>query len=80
MTENAERISNEIDALPEDEREEVVAALLARLHPRTEEEPSEERDDDSMYASFQVLADVQLQLSPDASGTYEDELYGRDDQ
>jgi hypothetical protein len=33
-----------------------------------------------MYASFQVLADAQLQLSPDASETYEDELYGRDDQ
>jgi hypothetical protein len=80
MTETAERILNEIDALPEDEREEVVAALLARLQTRTEEASSEEQDDDSMYASFQVLADAQLQLSPDASETYEDELYGRDDQ
>lgn len=80
MTETSQRILNEIDQLPEAEREEVVAALLSRLHPQTEEGSSDERDDESMYASFQVLADAQLQLSPDASETYENELYGRDDQ
>lgn len=67
------------NALPEDEREEVVAALLARLQQRTKEQPSEEQDDDSMYASFRVLKDAKLQLSPDASETYEEELYGRDE-
>lgn len=80
MTETAERLLNEIDQLPADKREEVIAALLARLQSQTKKERREEQNDDSMYASFQVLADAQLQLSPDASETYEDELYGRDDQ
>lgn len=83
MTDATRELIGELRALPADEQETVAASFLADLRKRKKAQSKRERNgngrsSDTLYDSFRVLKDAKLQLPPDASATYENELYGRE--
>lgn len=58
-------------ALPDEEQDRIAARILKEM---TLEERGEAAEP---YASFRFLREANLDLPPDASVTYERELYGR---
>lgn len=76
MTSTARELIEELQQLPDDEQDDAAAALLKRLRKRKKAGKPEEKG--TLYESFRVLKDAKLQLAPDASVTYERELYGRE--
>ena len=78
MTETIRRLIEELERLPEKEQEERASSYLEDLQRRkgTREEPLGEGEQ-GLYEPFAVLLKANLDLPPDASVTYERELYGR---
>jgi len=77
MTETAQKIIDEfrkeLQELPEEEQEEYAASFLQDLRRRKQKEKEGKVEP---YASFRVLKDAKLEGEPDESTTYEDALYG----
>ncbi len=70
MTQLMKTLVEKLQALPEEEQEEVAASLLEQL------EPEEEQGEVEPYASFKVLREAKLPGPSDASVRYERDLYG----
>ena len=78
MTKTAQKLFEELERLPADEQEERASSYLEDLKRR--KGAREERlgeGEKELYEPFAVLLEANLDLPPDASVTYERELYGR---
>jgi len=81
MTRSVHRLVEELEALPEEEQEAHAASFLNALRRRSqyeEEEQSEKKG--TPYSSFKVLREAELPGPEDASATYEETLYGLEQQ
>ena len=73
MTKTAQKLIEELEALPENEQEEYAESLLRDLRRRKqkkEREPEEEAGE--LYEPFQIMLDADLDLPSDYSETYEE--------
>ena len=67
----------QLEELPEEDQNNWATSILHHL--RTRREQQEAKGEVEPYSSFDVLAGARLPGPPDASVTYERELYGRED-
>lgn len=75
MTSLMKQLIDKLQEIPEEEQDDVAAPLMEELHTRHKAEDPE--DEIEPYASFEFLRKANLDLPPDASVTYERDLYGR---
>ena len=77
MTKTAQKLIEALERLPEQEQEERATSYLEDLlrRRRARDEPVAEEEVEP-YSSFKVLRNARLPGPPDASVTYERELYG----
>jgi len=73
MTKKAKKLIEELKKLSEEEREGYAKSLLQNLRRRKQQK---EDGQAQPYASFQVLRNAKIEGQPDESTTYEDALYG----
>ena len=78
MTETIRRLIEELERLPEKEQEERASSYLEDLQRRRQArgEPGA-GEDEVLYEPFAILLEANLDLPPNASVTYEREIYGR---
>ena len=81
MTKKAEKLIEELEALPKDKQKEYAESLLRDLRRRKQkkEEKSGEGAGE-LYEPFQIMLDADLDLPSDYSETYEEHLYGAQKQ
>ena len=78
LLEHAIEALKQLEELPEKEQDSCAASILDYLRTRREQQDGESEEAAS-YSSFDVLRKARLHGKPDASVTYERELYGRED-
>ena len=78
MTTAAQKLIEELGRLPAEEQEERASTYLEDLQrrQRARGEAGAEKGEE-LYEPFAILLEADLDLPPDASVTYERELYGR---
>ena len=77
MTETAQKLIEELERLPEAEQEERASSYLEDLQRRKQASEEPVAEEQKLYEPFAILLEANLDLPPDASVTYERELYGR---
>ena len=81
LTEKAKKLIEELEALPENEQEEYAESLLRDLRRRKQQKRQEsEEETGELYEPFQIMLDADLDLPSDYSETYEERLYGAQEQ
>ncbi len=75
MTTLMKQLIEELQSVPEEEQDDVAAPLIDNLHARRKSEA--EKGEAKLSEPFRVLREANLDLSPDASVTYERDLYSR---
>lgn len=76
MTNTMKMLIEELSQVPEEEQEKYAASFLQDLRRRKQQK---EEGQVEPYASFQVLKEAKFEGQPDESTTYEDALYGLND-
>ncbi len=77
MTRTAKKLIAELEQLPEEEQEARAASYLEDLRRRMGAQEQQAEEKPKLYEPFRVLREANLDLRPDASVTYERDLYGR---